>query len=131
MFDVQVSAPVQSSEINALLDLTGNPNEASNFDWDAILSRSLAYVTARNDEGELIGFCNLSWDGGRHAIFYDLNIAPDYQHKDLLAPIIMPLMKIAEGSGAKYLHADFMKSRLNLAKSYGFQEVHAVLRIIE
>ena len=129
MYRIELSGKVISEEINTLIDSTGSAK--NNFNWDNILPRSLAYIIVRNEEGKLIGFCNLSWDGGRHAIFYDLNIHPDYHHKDLPTKIILPLMTAAKEAGVKYLHAGFMKSRLNLAKSYGFQEVHAVLKIFE
>ena len=121
MYKIQISAPVKSGEINLLLDSTGDDGQRNNFDWDNILSRSLAYVTARDCNDVLIGFCNLSWDGGRHAIFYDLNINPSHQHKNLPAELVLPLIKEAEMSGVKYLHADFMRSRFILQNHMVFR----------
>src|SRR5918999_5589736 len=51
--------------------------------WDRVRPHSLGWVTARGDEGVLIGFVNVAWDGGDHAFLIDTKVRPDQQRRGI------------------------------------------------
>jgi len=44
---------------------------------------NLGWVTARLDNGALIGFVNVAWDGGDHAFLIDTKVRPDHQRRGI------------------------------------------------
>ena len=76
-------------------------------DWVAQVERhSLGWVTAVED-GELVGFLNVVWDGGVHAFLVDTMVRADRQRQGIGAGLVRTAVHHARGTGCEWLHVDF------------------------
>ena len=67
-----------SSEANALHAEAFATRVFSDDEWDwraMVAAHSLGWVVARDDDGELVGFVNVLWDGLVHAWIQDVMVA--------------------------------------------------------
>ncbi|GAB2889162.1 GNAT family N-acetyltransferase [Streptomyces mayteni] len=79
-------------------------------DWPARLARhSLGWVCARrvDDDGRLVGFVNVAWDGGAHAIVLDTVVATDHRRLGIAARLLAVAEAEARAAGCEWLHVDF------------------------
>jgi GNAT superfamily N-acetyltransferase len=67
---------------------------------------SLGWVCARIDE-ELVGFVNVIWDGGQHAVLLDTMVLPREQRRGIGTEIVRVAAIEARRSGCEWLHVDF------------------------
>jgi GNAT superfamily N-acetyltransferase len=75
--------------------------------WRALLAHhSLGWVTAR-DDGELVGFVNVLWDGLTHAWIQDTMVAADHRTHGIGTQLIEQARVEAARSGCHWLHVDF------------------------
>lgn len=78
--------PVSDDEV---VDLTrshgGNPEPGW---WDRIRDHSLGWVTARSDDGLLVAFVNVAWDGADHAFLIDTKTRPTHQRYGLGTAVV-------------------------------------------
>jgi ribosomal protein S18 acetylase RimI-like enzyme len=58
----------------------GNPERGW---WDTIHPHSLGWATARTQEGTLIGFVNVAWDGSDHAFLVDPKTRGSFQRRGI------------------------------------------------
>lgn len=75
--------------------------------WDQVQSRSLGWVTARNEAGLLVGFVNVAWDGGDHAFLLDTKTRTGYQHQGIGTEVVRIAALNAKRHGCEWLHVDF------------------------
>ena len=75
--------------------------------WDQIRPYSLGWVTARFDNGELVGFVNVAWDGGDHAFILDTKTRGDLQRRGIATKLVQIAAINAQGAGCEWLHVDF------------------------
>jgi GNAT superfamily N-acetyltransferase len=75
--------------------------------WNRIRPHSLGWVTARDDEGALVGFVNVAWDGGDHAILLDTKTRGDLQRRGIGTELVRIAVKHARAAGCEWLHVDF------------------------
>jgi GNAT superfamily N-acetyltransferase len=76
--------------------------------WDQIRPCSLGWVTARlQGGGGLVGFVNVSWDGGDHAFLLDTKVAVDHQRQDIGTALVGHAVAHARAAGCEWLHVDF------------------------
>jgi ribosomal protein S18 acetylase RimI-like enzyme len=75
--------------------------------WDQIRPRSLGWVTARLDDGALIGFVNVAWDGGDHAVLLDTKVASRHQRQGIATELASQAASQAKAAGCEWLHVDF------------------------
>lgn len=68
--------------------------------------RSLGWVTARRDE-ELVGFCNVITDGGRHAFLLDVIVDPGHQGTGIGRSLVLHAIEQCRSSHVEWLHVDF------------------------
>jgi GNAT superfamily N-acetyltransferase len=71
-------------------------------------NHSLGWVCARIDE-ELVGFANVIWDGGNHAVILDTMVLPGEQRHGIGTEIVRLAAEEARKSGCEWLHADFTR----------------------
>jgi predicted N-acetyltransferase YhbS len=77
------------------------------FDWLAQVRRhSLGWVCAF-DDGALVGFVNVAWDGGGHAFVLDTVVAVDHQRAGIGAELVAVAVREARAAGCEWLHVDF------------------------
>jgi GNAT superfamily N-acetyltransferase len=117
-------APVGSDELNELRAI-GWPRAGAQ-DWDAVLSRSLGWVTALVD-AELVGFVNVAWDGGSHAFLLDPVVHPDLRRQGIGKRLVEGAVAMAREAGAEWLHVDFEPEVRAFYESCGFRPTDAGL----
>ena len=95
---------------NAALDTlhaAGFGHAAQGIDWHARLARhSLGWVCAHRGD-VLVGFVNVSWDGGVHAFLVDTVVAPDSRGHGLGTALVAPAVSGARAAGCRWLHVDY------------------------
>ncbi len=76
-------------------------------DWLARVERhSLGWVCAR-DDGDLVGFVNVVWDGGVHAFILDTVVAGSCRRSGIGAGLVDEAARQAREAGCEWLHVDF------------------------
>jgi hypothetical protein len=71
---------VTDTEMMALVTARGGQAVAGW--WDQVRPFSLGWVTARLQDGrDLVGFVNVTWDGGDHAFLLDIKVASEHQRQ--------------------------------------------------
>ena len=76
-------------------------------DWVAQLDRhSLGWVTAVED-GALVGFVNVAWDGGVHAFLLDTLVRADRRRRGVGVALVREAVTGARAAGCEWLHVDF------------------------
>ena len=75
--------------------------------WAARLERhSLAWVTAVED-GRLVGFVNVAWDGGVHAFILDTLTDERVRRQGIGRELVAVATREAAAAGCEWLHVDF------------------------
>jgi GNAT superfamily N-acetyltransferase len=94
------------------------PTNAGNDWWTPVNRYSLGWVCAR-DDGRLVGFVNVAWDGGVHAFILDTVAAAQHQPRgacDVAAGVgrrgvgtrlVAIATENARAAGCEWLHVDF------------------------
>lgn len=97
---------VGNAELNALHAASfGEP--LRDHDWATQLDRhSLGWVCARQD-GQLVGFVNIAWDGGNHAFVLDTIVAQRLWRHGVGRQLIAVAGGEARAAGCGWLHVDF------------------------
>ncbi len=81
--------------------------DEAEWDWNELLGRhSLGWVTAR-DEGALVGFVNVPWDGFVHAWIQDTIVASSSRRRGVGTKLVHIARDEARRSGCEWLHVDF------------------------
>ncbi|MFI9155187.1 GNAT family N-acetyltransferase [Streptomyces sp. NPDC053367] len=95
-----------NTDLNTLhADGFGHP--AARTDWRARVERhSLGWVCARED-GTLIGFVNVAWDGGVHAFVLDTVVARHRRSSGVGTALVAEAADAARAAGCAWLHVDF------------------------
>lgn len=97
-------------------------------DWRARLERhSLGWVCAWED-GSLIGFVNVAWDGGDHAFILDTVVARHRRSGGVGAALVAAAGEGARVAKCEWLHVDFEEHlRSFYLDACGFRETAAGL----
>ena len=93
-------------------------------DFGAVLSRSLAYLCARDGE-RLVGFVNVAWDGGKHASIFDTAVLPGYRLRGIGTRLVREAIDLARQGGAQWLHVDFESHLADFYRKCGFRPTAA------
>jgi GNAT superfamily N-acetyltransferase len=79
----------------------------SEWNWREQVERhSLGWVVAR-DDGRLVGFVNVPWDGLVHAWIQDTMVAEDARHLGIGTELVAVAVREARRAGCEWLHVDF------------------------
>jgi len=77
------------------------------IDWRGRVRRhSLGWVCARQ-AGDLVGFVNVIWDGGVHAVILDTVVAQAARHRGVGTGLVEEAAREARAAGCEWLHVDF------------------------
>ena len=124
MLELRTDPFPAAEELNVLFSAAwGSPHSR---DFTAILSRSLAHVGAYQD-GRLVGFVNVAWDGGIHAFLLDTSVHPDMQRQGIATRMIRQATSLARERGAEWLHVDFEPHLAGFYRACGFRPTEAGL----
>ena len=66
-----------------------------------------AGACARQDDGSLVGFVNVAWDGGDRALLLDPKVRPVHQHAGVRTELVRRAALHAEEAGCEWPHVDF------------------------
>ena len=95
-----------SAELN-VLHAEGFEHDLLDWDWREQVERhSLGWVTARED-GELVGFANVAWDGGSHAFVLDTLVPVRARRRGIGVELVKVAEREARAAGCEWLHVDF------------------------
>ncbi|RRR83440.1 GNAT family N-acetyltransferase [Streptomyces sp. RP5T] len=110
------------------LHADGFGHAVAGTDWRERLERhSLGWVCAW-DDGALIGFVNVLWDGGVHAFILDTVVAQRFQRSGVGAELIAVALNEARAAKCEWLHVDFEQHlRAFYFDACGFKETTAGL----
>ncbi|MFJ6013327.1 GNAT family N-acetyltransferase [Streptomyces sp. NPDC092952] len=79
----------------------------TSVDWWARVHRhSLGWVCARED-GRLVGFVNIAWDGGAHAFLLDTMVARDTHRTGVGTGLVTTAARGVRAADCAWLHVDF------------------------
>ncbi|KOG86838.1 GNAT family N-acetyltransferase [Streptomyces varsoviensis] len=97
---------VDNEAIEAL-HAEGFDHAPTETDWLAQLrGHSLGWVCAW-EEGRLIGFVNVPWDGGVHAFVLDTVVARAGRNRGVGSALVAAAVEGARAAGCEWLHVDF------------------------
>ena len=98
---------VTGTEVEAL-HAEGFGHEPSNhLRWEAqLVAHSLGWVCARQD-GRLVGFVNVAWDGSSHAFVLDTVVAQSQRGCGVGTDLVALAVREAQGPGCEWVHVDF------------------------
>ena len=82
------------------------PTNAANDWWTPVNRYSLGWVCARED-GRLVGFVNVAWDGGVHAFILDTVVATAVGRRGVGTRLVAVATENARAAGCEWLHVDF------------------------
>jgi GNAT superfamily N-acetyltransferase len=81
--------------------------DESEWNWEQLTSdHSLGWVTAR-DDGGLVGFVNVVWDGLVHAWIQDVMVDQRVRGQGVGKGLVAGAGRGAKGAGCEWLHVDF------------------------
>jgi GNAT superfamily N-acetyltransferase len=96
----------ENPEVNAL-HAEGFEHRPLEDDWWGQVTRhSLGWVTARQD-GTLVGFVNVAWDGAIHAFILDTLVAGALRRQGVGRELVATAVHGARAAGCEWLHVDF------------------------
>ena len=98
------------------------------WDWRTLVTRhSLGWGTAR-EEGDLIGFVNVLWDGLVHAWIQDTMVAAQARRQRIGAQLVAVARRGAAAAGCEWLHVDFPDDLVDFyVRACGFTPTNAGL----
>ena len=81
--------------------------EPGDWDWFAqVERRSLGWVSAR-DDGTLVGWLNVAWDGAGHAFLLDAIVTRTHRRRGIARRLVETGTTGARDAGCEWLHVDF------------------------
>ncbi len=95
-------------------------------DCGRVLRHSLADVAAFDDE-RMVGFINVTWDGGAHAFLVDTTVHPDYRRHSIGTSLVQRATEGARAAGCSWLHADWEETYATFYERCGFSRTNAGL----
>lgn len=123
--------PFDNDEVNSLHGAAFGYEPGTTAVRSRVDRHSLGWVCAR-DEGRLVGFVNVVWDGAAHAFLLDTIVAPDAQRRGIGQELVRHATHAAREAGCSWLHVDFEP---HLGKFYfeacGFRPTEAGLIDLE
>ena len=75
--------------------------------WDTVKDHSLGWVGARDEDGVLVGFVNVAWDGAGHAFLIDTKTRATHQRRGIATAVVRMAADRARAAGCEWLHVDF------------------------
>lgn len=95
-----------NADVNAL-HAEGFDHSPSTDDWwTQVNQHSLGWVCAR-ENGELVGFVNVAWDGAIHAFVLDTLVAARVRRRGVGTHLVAVAAEEARAAKCEWLHVDF------------------------
>ncbi len=100
----QVAPPLEEAQLEPLFAEAWGSDSARGY--DRVLQRSLTYVVAVQ-EGDLLGFVNLAWDGGAHAFILDTVVRSDVRGRGIGLELVRRAVDAARQANVEWVHVDY------------------------
>jgi GNAT superfamily N-acetyltransferase len=97
------------------------------YSWKRCQPHSLGWVTA-HEEGKLLGFANLAWDGDVHAFLIDVAVTPNRRHQAIGRRVVARAVEEAGRAGCAWVHVDYEERLDSFYRACGFLPTSAGLR---
>ena len=97
--------PVRDAEIDTL-HRAAFAEPAGRYQWRRARPFSLGWVTA-TENGRLVGFANVAWDGDHHAFLLDVAVSPDRQRRGIGRAVVVRALEGAGRGGCEWVHVNF------------------------
>lgn len=124
MIVYRVNPPVTNEAMNTLF--AASWPEHTTTDFERVLSHSLAYVCAYQDE-RLVGFVKLAWDGGIHAFLLDTTVHPEARRQGIGVALVREVVAVARERGIEWVHVDYEPHLHSFYEQCGFRPTLAGL----
>lgn len=83
-------------------------DDESEWNWaEQVHAHSLGWVIARDDDGTLLGFVNVPWDGLVHAWIQDTMVTERARHRGIGKRVVEIAVEEARKAGCEWMHVDF------------------------
>jgi GNAT superfamily N-acetyltransferase len=102
--DFQMAPPLTEAQLAPLFENEWGEGAARGY--DRTLKRSLTYVAAFQD-GTLVGFVNLAWDGNLHAFIVDAIVHETMRGRGIGLELVRRAIAAAREAGVRWVHADY------------------------
>lgn len=126
---LRVGPPVADGELTALFAAAW-PDGGDKGDYRSVLARSLTYVCAYAGE-RLVGFVNVAWDGGGHALLLDTTVHPAFRRRGIGTSLVRRAAETARDRGAEWLHVDYEPHLESFHRQCGFKPTRAGLLALQ
>ena len=97
------------------------------YRWRRSRPLSLGWVTASED-GRLVGFANVAWDGDCHAFLLDTAVASSHQCRGIGRRVVAKALEEAHNAGCAWVHVDYGRDLSGFYAACGFTPTAAGLR---
>ncbi len=98
---------VDDGQLSALHARAFGGDRAQTQLWAERLERHALTWIGAFDDGQLVGFIEVCWDGGTHAFLLDTAVDPDRQHRGIGTALVKAATDQARAAGCEWLHVDF------------------------
>ena len=119
-----VNPSITNEVLNKLFAESWEHYQPINF--EPILTRSLVYVCAYY-ERRLVGYVNVTWDGGMHAFLLDVTVHPSVRRNGVGRDLVHWATEAARERGVIWLHVDFEPHLSEFYRGCGFAPTDAGL----
>lgn len=99
-----------NAEVNALHGEGFGHDVFDDAGWDVraqVDAYSLGWVCARSEDGTLVGWVNVAWDGATHAFVIDTVTSATHRHQGIGTGLVALATQEARAAGCEWLHVDF------------------------
>ncbi len=103
----QWRGPIHHTELGSLYEDAWGRALGESDPMRRLQGHSLGWVTARDDEGRLVGFVNVAWDGALHAFLLDTSVAAAARRTGIGMRLVATAIECARAAGCQWLHVDF------------------------
>ena len=106
-FALVVRFAVDDAELSALHTRAFGGDETRVRPWARRLTaHALTWIGAFED-GRLIGFVQVAWDGGPHAFLIDTAVDPGCRRRGIGSALVAAAVEQARAAGCEWLHVDY------------------------
>jgi GNAT superfamily N-acetyltransferase len=99
--------PVDDRALSELHDRSFGQATAAVTPWAQRLARYALTWIGAFDQGRLIGFVQVCWDGGAHAFLLDTAVDPLWRRRGVGTGLVRAAIADTRAAGCEWLHVDF------------------------
>jgi ribosomal protein S18 acetylase RimI-like enzyme len=99
--------PVDDAELSALHARAFGIDPPRLQPWARRLAEHALTWVGAFDEGRLVGFVQVAWDGGPHAFLIDTAVDPAHHRRGIGSAVVKAAVEQARAAGSDWLHVDF------------------------